>query len=141
MKTGQKKLIINILAILLVGNIFAQSKILRGQVVNENFEPLSNAIIRTSILKTFETDDLGFFEINIDNNTIEIEAIFIGYKTEKIDIENKCYVNIVMINYNTIEFETFDEEKKFHYKQRRKLNRKYKKAVKSGLLKEEENCR
>ena len=139
--TINKILILKFIILLLGSNVYAQSKILRGQVIDENFEPLSNAIIRIdSSSKTFETDDFGSFEINIDSDTKSIEVIIIGHKTERVFLENKCYVNVVLININGIEFETKEEKEKFYSRSKNKLKKKYKKALKSGLLKSEENC-
>ncbi len=42
--------------------------------------------------------------------------------------------------YGFTEFETIQEETKFYKKLKRKLNTKYKVALKKGKLKKEENC-
>jgi hypothetical protein len=138
---NQITLLFTFFSLLLVNGICAQTRILKGQIINENFEPISNAIIRLNISgKTIESDDFGMFEINIDNRENDIEAVCIGYKTEKVDIEKKCYVNIVMINYNNREFENVNAEKTYYEKSRRHVRNSYKKAIKSGLLKKEEPC-
>jgi hypothetical protein len=130
-----------ILFLFLVKNICAQNRILKGQIIGENFEPISNAIIRNcNSNKTFETDDLGKFEISIDKHIKEIQLIHIGYKTEKISIVNKCYINIMMISYNGLEFETANEEKTYYRKSKKKISKSYENAVKSGLLLAEKKC-
>ncbi len=137
----QVTLLFTFFGLLVVNGICAQSRIFKGQIINENFEPISNAIIRLDISgKTFEADDFGMFEINIDNRENKIEAVCIGYKTEKVDIEKKCYVNIVMINYNNREFENVNAEKTYYKKSKRNVRNSYKKAIKSGLLRKEEAC-
>jgi hypothetical protein len=122
-------------------NIFAQNRILRGQVVNENFEPISNAVIKFGdSLHTVECDNFGHFELNIDKIDKEIEVIHIGYKTEKVFVEKKCYINVVMINYNNVEFATVKEEKRFYKRQKRRVHSGYINAIESGRLKRDENC-
>ena len=135
----RKKLILNIIAFLLVGNIFAQNRVLKGQIVDENFEPLDFARIKTNE-NNYVADKFGYFEIEIQESVKEIEIHYIAQLSEKFNIENKCYVNIVMLRQYIIEFESIQEEAKFYKKLRKKTNRKYKKAVKNGILKKEENC-
>ena len=137
-----KELIINIIAFLLVGNIFAQNRILKGKIVDENFKPIPFVSIKTmQNQNNFVADKLGNFEIEIAESEKEIEVNYVGLLTEKVNIENKCFLNIVMLRNYIIEFETIQEEAKFYKKLRRKTERKYKKAVKNGILKKEENCR
>ncbi len=137
-----KELIINIIALLLVGNIFAQNRILKGQIVNENFEPLPFVSIKTTQNENnFVADKFGNFEIEIAESEKEIEVYYVGLHTETVNIENKCYLNIIMLHNYKIEFETIQEEVKFYKKLKRKADRKYKKAVKNGMLKKEENCK
>ena len=137
-----KELIINIIAFLLVGNIFAQNRILKGKIVDENFKPIPFVSIKTmQNQNNFVADKLGNFEIEIAESEKEIEVNYVGLLTEKVNIENKCFLNIVMLRNYIIECETIQEEAKFYKKLRRKTERKYKKAVKNGILKKEENCR
>jgi hypothetical protein len=137
----QKKIIINIITLFLLANINAQNRVLKGKIVDENFKPIPFATIKTTKSENnFVCDEVGNFEIEIADNEIEIETYYIGQITEKVNIENKCYVNIVMLRNYIIEFETIQAEAKFYKKLRRKTERKYKKAVESGLLKKEENC-
>jgi iron complex outermembrane receptor protein len=137
-----KELIINIIAFLLVGNIYAQNRILSGKIVDENFEPIPFVSIKTiQNENNFVADKLGNFEIEIAESEKEIEVKYVGLLTEKVNIENKCYLNIIMLRNYIIEFETIQEEAKFYKKLRRKTERKYKQAIKNGILKKEENCR
>jgi iron complex outermembrane receptor protein len=137
-----KELIINIIAFLLVGNIYAQNRILSGKIVDENFEPIPFVSIKTiQNENNFVADKLGNFEIEIAESEKEIEVNYVGLLTEKVNIENKCYLNIIMLRNYIIEFETIQEEAKFYKKLRRKTERKYKQAIKNGILKKEENCR
>ncbi len=136
-----KELIINIITILLFGNAFAQNRILKGKIVDENFEPLQSVTIKTLQNKNnFVTDKLGNFEIEIEESEKEIEVNYLGLHTEKISIENKCYLNIIMLRDYMIEFETIQEQAKFYKKLRKKTKRKYKKAEKNGILRREVNC-
>ena len=122
-------------------SLCSQTRILKGQIVNESFEPIENAIIRlTNSGKTIEADDFGIFETNIDNQEKEIEVICIGYKTEKISIYKKCYITIVMINYNNQEFENAKMESDYYKKSKRKVQQSYKKAIRTGLLRKDESC-
>ncbi|MFN8324906.1 carboxypeptidase-like regulatory domain-containing protein [Flavobacterium sp.] len=136
-----KELKIFALTLLLIGNVFAQSRILKGYIVDENFEPLEFAKIKTiQNGNLFLTDKFGKFEFEIAENETEIEVSYIGLHTEKINIHNKCFINIIMIKEYLIEFETVQEEAKFYKKLKRKLKAKYKLAVKKERLKREENC-
>lgn len=134
-------LLIVLVNLLIVNKLYSQTKSLKGQIVDENFEAIPNAIIKLNLSnKFFQADDFGMFEIDVDNQEKQIEVIYIGYKTEKISIEKKCYVNVVMINYNYKEFETANEEKTYYKKSKRKVRNAYNKAIKSGLVKKEKSC-
>ena len=136
-----KQLIINFLIFLLIGNVFAQNRILKGQIIDENFDPIEFVTIKTiQNGGVFVTDKFGNFECKIAENETEIEVSYVGLHSEKINIHNKCFINIIMIREYIIEFETIQEETKFYKKLKRKLNTKYKVALKKGKLKKEENC-
>jgi len=138
----KKQLISSIIIFLLIGNVFAQNRILKGKIVDENFEPIPFVSIKTiQNENNFVADKLGNFEIEIAESEKEIEVNYVGLLTEKINIENKYCLNIIMLLNYTIEFETIQEEAKFYKKLRRKTERKYKKAVKNGILKKEEKWR
>lgn len=127
--------------LLFVNNLCSQTKCLEGQIVSENFEAIPNAIIKLTLSgRYFQADAFGMFEINVDNQEKQIEVICIGYKTEKISIQKKCYVNVVLINYNYKEFDTANEEKAYYKKAKRHVFKTYHKAVKSGLLRKEKSC-
>ena len=137
----RKKQIINIIVLFVIGNISAQNRILKGQIVDQKFEPISFASIKISKSeRNFVADKLGYFEIEIAESEKEIETYYVGQNSEKVNISNKCYINIIMLRSYIIEFETIQDEAKFYKKLRRKTERKYKKAVESGKLKKEENC-
>ena len=137
----RKILIINLIALIFVGNISAQNRILKGQIVDEKFEPIPFASIKTNKSERNSiANKLGYFEIEIAENEKEIETYYVAKISEKRNISNKCYVNIIMLNNYIIEFETVQEEAKFYKKLRRKTERKYKKAIKSGKLQKEKNC-
>lgn len=138
----RKAIIINILALFLIGSVFSQSRILKGQILDENLQPIPFASIKTAINGINSTaDKLGNFEIEIIDGEKEVQTYYIGQISEKVNILNKCYINIIVLRSYMIEFETIQEEAKFYQKLRKKTERKYRKAVKSGLLKKEENCK
>lgn len=137
-----KQLIINILTFLLIGNVFSQNRILKGQIIDEKFEPIEFVTIKTlQNGNVFITDKFGKFEFEIDESETKIQVNYVGLHSEIVNIHNKCFINIVMMREHIIEFETIQEETEFYKKLKRKMMPKYKEALRNGKISKEENCR
>jgi hypothetical protein len=132
-----------IIVLLLMSSLtYSQDNILYGHVVDINLNPLGNARVTTkeNILLTL-TDKSGFFQIEKSDEVTEVLIQFIGMRTEKIAIDNICYINVIMLDEVLIEFKSKRQEDKYFNRQRKRVKNKYRQAIKSGILQEEQECK
>jgi hypothetical protein len=119
----------------------SQDKILTGQVIDRNLEPLGNASI-TTVYNQFLTnaDKDGIFQLERFDELSEILVQFIGKRTERITIDKMCHINVIMFDEVHAEFKSKRQEDMYFNKQRKRIKHKYRQALKEGLLQEEQKC-
>ena len=128
-------------AVSLTNLTYSQNKTLTGQVVDENFKPLINAIVTTNIDgQATRTNNEGFFQFAITPEITEIQVQYVGLHTKIVKIKNKCYINVIMFDDVLIEWKSIKQEDKYYQKELRKLRKKYKEAINNGVLKKEKEC-
>lgn len=130
-----------LLFLLLTISTFSQNKVIEGQILNEKLNPIQNAFIESEDGIYFvNTDKNGFFTISLPADCNNIKVQYTGLKTEIFDINNKCYVTLILLNHFWIEFKTVNDEEKFYSKRRNKINKKFKKTLKNNQFKEDVFC-
>ncbi len=95
MKKSLELLGILILASLLIS--FAGSRVITGNVTDENGQPLAgvNVIVKGSQNGTV-TDSNGFFKLSVNDNSRALVFSLQGYKNEEVRIDDRNNVNVVM---------------------------------------------
>ena len=131
-----------LLNIMFVLNCNAQSKIISGKIIDEHFEPLTNAVIQTLDSLIFvKADNLGYYEIEVPITTEKLNAWYVAMESNTFSVKDKCNVNIILLDDLIIEFNTVEESKKFYNKRVKKgLKPLYKKAIKEGVFNIEKPC-
>jgi hypothetical protein len=112
-------------------SLFSQNKIIEGTVMDENFIYLKNAHIETQDEKYFtKSDEKGCFKIIIPDSYSNLKVQFVGLHTYLISIDNKSFINAILLNHFLIEFKTLNDEEKFYSKRRKQINKKFKEYLK-----------
>ncbi|WP_075342983.1 SusC/RagA family TonB-linked outer membrane protein [Tenacibaculum agarivorans] len=109
-----KKSLITLIFLLAFGYVNAQTVTVKGQVIDEQQNPLPGAnVIVKGTGQGVETDFDGFYEIKVNTNTILIFS-FVGYKKKEIlitepkdnlnitlDVDNNILNEVVIVGYGT----------------------------------------
>jgi len=120
---------------------FGQTKVLTGRIIDEHLEPLSNAVIQTvDSTITAQTDNDGYFRIEVPATTTRLVAWYIGFETDTFNIEDRCHLNMILLGDVKIEFQTVEEAIKFEKRRKKETKPLYKEAIRKGILKEEKYC-
>ncbi|WP_264558420.1 hypothetical protein [Flavobacterium sp. N2270] len=133
------------LLILLFGlssiSLFSQNKIIEGKIFDENFQFLENAFIETTDGKYYtKSNENGDFKIIIPSEYNELKVQFVGLHPYVIHLENRCFINVILLNHFLIEFKTLKEEDKFYSKRRKRVNRKFKNILKNNKYRKDSYC-
>ena len=135
------RLLFTFLIALVASSVFGQTKVLTGRIIDEHFEPLSNAVIQTvDSTITTRADNDGNFKIEVPVNCSKLVAWYIGFETDTFNIEDKCHLNMILLDDVKIEFQTVEEAMKFEKRRKKDTKPLYKEAIRRGVLKEEKSC-
>lgn len=137
------KLLISCIALCFLTSIlYAQNKIIKGRVVDENLETLPYvSIFINDTVKVGRTDLNGFFQIDIPVYVKKISFESIGLDPATVRLVDKCEeVEIVMMLSCTYDFITLKRVDKLRIKRFRKLPKLHKEAFEKGIFKTDEAC-
>lgn len=97
----------------------AQTKVIKGNVVDKNGEPIIGANIRVKGTSTGTISDIdGNFALEIDGNAQSLEVSYIGYETRNIPLKGQKEFKIVLKE----DTETLDEVVVVGYGTQKKVN-------------------
>lgn len=97
----------------------AQTKVIKGNVVDKNGEPIIGANIRVKGTTVGTITDVdGNFTLNVEGGASFIEVSYIGYKTQSVSLKNKKNLSIVLSE----DTETLDEVVVLGYGVQKKVN-------------------
>jgi TonB-linked SusC/RagA family outer membrane protein len=99
LKNASIRLTISLLLSLLVFTIYSQEpgRQVSGLVTNQKGEPLAGVtVIETGTRNTALTDDLGKFNLRVDNATATLEVSYVGYQGRSIPVGAGNELKIVM---------------------------------------------
>lgn len=97
----------------------AQTKVIKGHVVDKNGEPIIGANIRVKGTTVGTITDIdGNFTLNVEGNASFIEVSYIGYKTQDISLQGKNDLSIILKE----DTETLDEVVVVGYGVQKKIN-------------------
>jgi len=119
-------------------NLSAQSRKIAGKVISEEFEILNGAVIQTKDSTVLgRADNEGLFQIDLPDNTNQIQIWFVGMESETLNLKGNCnYLEIILLDDFHVEYEI-----KRYNKRRKKLPELYKKAWKKGIFQSKTPCR
>lgn len=122
--------------------LYAQNKIIKGRVVDNNLETLPYvSIVINDTVKIGRTDLNGFFQIDIPNAAKKISFEAVGLDPATVKLVDKCdKVEVVMILSGNYDFITLKRVDKLRIKTFKKLPKLHKKAFEKGIFKTNKAC-
>lgn len=138
-----QKLLISCIVLCVSTNIlYAQNKIIKGRVVDDNLEILPYvSIVINDTIKVSRTDLNGFFQIDIPVSTKKISFEALGLEPAAVRLVDKCdEVEVVMMLSGTYDFITLKKVDKLRMKTFRKLPQLHKEAFEKGIFKTDRAC-
>src|SRR5690606_29725799 len=92
----QKLLCFFMLGMLLIGSTYAQDRRISGRVTSsEDGEPLAGvSVLLVGGAVSTQTDELGTFSINVPTTATELEFRYLGYSTQRVNIQDRSTVDI-----------------------------------------------
>ncbi|MGF7041694.1 carboxypeptidase-like regulatory domain-containing protein [Mucilaginibacter lappiensis] len=138
----QKLLISCIVLCVSTSILYAQNKIIKGRVVDDNLETLPYvSIVINDTIKVGRTDLNGFFQIDIPVSVKKISFESVGLDPATVRLVDKCdEVEVVMMLSGTYDFITLKRVDKLRMKTFRKLPKLHKEAFEKGIFKTDKAC-
>ena len=138
----QKLLISCIVLCVSTSILYAQNKIIKGRVVDDNLETLPYvSIVINDTIKVGRTDLNGFFQIDIPVSVKKISFESVGLEPATVRLVDKCdEVEVVMMLSGTYDFITLKRVDKLRMKTFRKLPKLHKEAFEKGIFKTDKAC-
>lgn len=132
-----KKLsILLITAILSVGNLYSQSKTIKGRVILEDFRTMPEVLLMINdTVEVGKTDFDGFFQLDIPISIKEVVFYFIGVESATIYLEDNCgNIEVIMMPSYSYDFISLKQAEKNRKKRYKKLDKLHKLAFEKGLF-------
>jgi hypothetical protein len=129
-------LIMSLAFILASSNIFGQTRMITGKVINENLEAISEVRIKNSdTVLLGKTDTEGKFTIEIPTTTKTLLFSWIGYEWKSIKLSANCDTLEIILMYNAIyDYISLKKIDKLRMKRFEKLPELYSEAYKRGIF-------
>lgn len=137
------KLLITFIVLLVsIGNLYSQTKTIKGRIVSENLENLPFAsIIINDTIEIGKTDANGYFQVNIPVSEQKIMLIFLGLEVTHINLEDKCNeVEVIMMDVVTYDFISLKRVDRLRRKRFKNLPKLHKEAFEKGIFKTDRAC-
>jgi hypothetical protein len=138
-----KKLLI-ILALLTPStySLYAQNKIIKGRVINDDFVTTPGVFIMINdTVKVGETDLNGFFQIEIPISVKKILFKFLALDPAAIYLTDECNeIEVVMISNGSHDFMSLKKVDRLRMKRFKQLPELHKEAFQKGIFKTEKAC-
>ncbi|RVU00113.1 hypothetical protein EOD41_14230 [Mucilaginibacter limnophilus] len=138
----KKILIILILFSVSTHGLYAQSKTIKGRVIDDNLETLPYvSIMINDTVNVGRTDLNGFFYIEIPGSVKKILFRAVGIELTSVKLADECdEVEVVMMLSGTYDFITLKRVDKLRRKRFKKLPELHKRAFKKGIFKTDKAC-
>ena len=138
----KKLLIIFIVLGISTCSIYAQSKIIKGRVIDDFLETTPGALIMIDdTVKVGKTDMNGFFQIDIPVSVKKISFWYLGLEATTIALMDKCdEVDVVMMPSGTYDFMSLKKVDRLRMKRFKQLPELHKEAFDKGIFKTDKAC-
>ena len=138
----KKSLIICIVLCVSTSILYAQNRIIKGRVVDDNLETLPDvSIIVNDTIKVGRTDLNGFFQIDFPFSINKISFESVGSDPVTVRLVDKCdEVEVVMMLSGTYDFVTPNRVDRLRMKNFKKLTKLHREAFAKGIFKTAKAC-
>ena len=138
----KKLLILLIFVSFSVDSLFAQTKTIKGRVIDDFLEPISGVLIKINDTSEVGKTDLnGYFQIEIPVSVIKITFMYIGYERGNIELmDNYDGVEVIMMSIGTYDFMSIKKENRLRKKRFKQLPDLHKQAFEKSIFKTKEPC-
>ncbi|PYF75076.1 carboxypeptidase-like regulatory domain-containing protein [Pedobacter nutrimenti] len=122
--------------------LYAQSKTIKGRIVDDHLETLAYvSIVINDTVKVGKTDLNGFFQIDVPISVKKISFESVGLDKATIKLADKCNeVEVVMMLRGTYDFITIKRVDNLRRKTFMKLPKLHKEAFEKGIFKTDKAC-
>lgn len=122
--------------------LYAQSKTIKGRIVDDHLETLAYvSIVINDTVKVGKTDLNGFFQIDVPISVKKISFESVGLDKATIKLTDKCNeVEVVMMLRGTYDFITIKRVDNLRRKTFMKLPKLHKEAFEKGIFKTDKAC-
>jgi hypothetical protein len=137
-----KKLLTILILISISTYLNAQTKTIKGRIIDERFETLIGiSIMINDTIKVGKTDLDGFFKIDIPISIKKITLGYVGYELPTLTLSDNCdNVEVVMMLRGTDDFMTFKKIDRRRMKRFKQLPELHKQAFDKGIFKTDKAC-
>ena len=124
------------------GSLFAQTKTLKGRVIDDFLDPIPFALIMINdTVEVGKTDLQGYFKVKVPFLAKRIEFMQIGYEQTTIEVIDECNeLEVMMMADFTYDFITLKKVDRLRMKRFKQLPILRKQAFEKGIFKTEKPC-
>ncbi len=124
------------------GSLFAQTKTLKGRVIDDFLEALPYALIKVNdTVEVGKTDLNGYFQIEISASVKKLSFDTIGLDLASIKLSDDCNdVEVVMMLTGSFDFMSLKKVDRLRMKRFKQLPDLHKQAFEKGIFKTENPC-
>jgi len=138
----KKSSIICIVLGIITSSLYAQNKIIKGRVIDDDLKPLLFvSIFINDTIEVGKTDMNGFFQVEIPVSAKKILFGSLGLELANIELMDQCdEVDVVMMLSGSYDFMSLKKVDRLRMKRFQRLSEIHKEAFEKGIFKTDKAC-